>query len=58
MPVMSCSRGKNVNARRSQRIFKAVKALKAKNLGQEAGEMVIVVKREEGAILMKQVEGK
>ena len=58
MPIMSCSRGKNVDASRSQRILQAVKALKAKNLSQEAGEMIVVVKREEGSIIMKQVKGK
>ena len=58
MPIMSCSRGENVDARRSERILQAVKALKAKNLSQEAGEMIVVVKGEEGSIVMKQVKGK
>ena len=58
MPVMSRSRRKNVNTRRSEWILQAVKALKAKNLSQEAGEMIIIVKREEGAITMKQIKGK
>ena len=53
MPIMSCSRGENVDASRSQRILQAVKALKAKNLSQEACEMIVVVKREQGSIIMK-----
>ena len=58
MPVMSRSRRKNVNTRRSEWIHQAVKAIKAKNLSQEAGEMIIIVKREEGGITMKQIKGK
>ena len=58
MPIMSRSRRKNVNTRRSEWILQVVKALKAKNLSQEAGEMIIIVKREEGAITMKQIKGK
>ena len=58
MPVMSRTRGKDVNARRSEWILQAVKALKTKNLSQEVGEMIVIVKREEGAITMKQIKGK
>ena len=58
MPILSCSRGGDVDAGRSKRILQAVKALKAKNPSQEAGKMIVVVKREEGSILMKQVKGK
>ena len=58
MPILSCSRGGDVDAGRSKRILQAVKALKAKNLSQEAGEMIVVVKGEEGSIVMKQVKGK
>ena len=58
MPVMSRTRGKDVYARRSEWILQAVKALKTKNLSQEVGEMIVIVKREEGAITMKQIKGK
>ena len=58
MPVMSRTRGKDVNARRSEWILQAVKALKTKNLSQEVGEMIVIVKREEGAITMEQIKGK
>ena len=58
MPVMSRTRGKDVYARRSEWILQAVKALKTKNLSQEVGEMIVIVKREEGAITMEQIKGK
>ena len=58
MPILSCSWGRNVDASRPERILKAVKALKVKNLSQEAGEMIVVVKREKGSIVLKKVKGK
>ena len=57
MPVVSCSRWKDVNARRAERVLQAMESVQTKDLSQEGGEVVVVVEREQRALQLEEIIG-